>query len=116
MDFNLILNDQERAKIELFVADELLFEAVRKVVLFGIYGNGVMEPGVKHDPSQNFALAQVFRALNQGLPISDDELGQNLRAQAAGIKLLEVAFGQLENIQELRGGSGESEPAPNKAE
>ena len=116
MDVNIVLSDQEKAKIEAFVADKECFEAVRKVLLFGIYNNGVLKLGEEHDPTVNFALTQVFKALNQGLPINNEELGQNLRAQAAGIKLVAVAFGQLESIQEVRGESVDAENSPNKAE
>ena len=68
----------------------------------GIYQNGVMAPGEPHNPAQNFALAQVFKAINAQLPISDEELGQNIRAQGAGT----ITIGNSSNPVMIGGGAG----------
>lgn len=103
------LSDQEKSQIEKFVGNKKMFEAVRKVLLAGIYENGVLKPGEDHDPSKNFALTQVFTALIHGHPISDEDIGQNIRAQAAGIRLVETGFKKLVDLKETA-----PVPAPGK--
>jgi hypothetical protein len=93
-----MLNDKEKSEIEKFCANETLKEAVRKVLLAGIYENGVLKEGQKADPSKNFALYEAFMSTN-GAPITDAELGQVIRAKAWGIKAVEMAFAELDNIK-----------------
>lgn len=93
--FDEILSDQEKAKLEAFAKDRTLFEAVRKVLLFGVYYNGTLRPGVKADPGKNFALQLPFA--NDGT-ISDELIGQDVRAAVRGIRLVEGAFKEFERF------------------
>lgn len=93
-----MLNDKEKSEIEKFWANDTLREAVRKVLLAGIYENGVLKEGKKADPSKNFALYEAFQS-TQGAPITDAELGQVIRAKAWGIRTVEMAFAELENTK-----------------
>jgi len=95
------LSDVEKSQIEKFVGNVKMFEAVRKVLLAGIYENGVLKADQPHDASKNFALTQVFTALINGHPISDEDIGQNIRAQAAGIRLIETGFKKLSDLKEV---------------
>jgi len=97
--FKDILSDVETEKVAQFNDDPVMKEAIRKVLLAGVYHNGVIEKGEKHDPSRNAALTMAFRAINQGLPVSNQDLGENVRAIAQGVKQIEVAFGQIEKIR-----------------
>lgn len=114
MDPIQYLSDQEKAQIEKFVGNRMQFEAVRKVLLAGIYFNGVLVPGEAHDPSMNFALTQVFTALINGHPVSDADIGENIRAQAAGIRLVETGFKKLSEIETKKeeGGKGKGKGNP----
>ncbi len=89
-----ILNDQEKVKVGLFVEDTVMFEAVKKVLLAGIYYNGVLKPGVNSDPLQNYALSL---ASNPG--ISNEILGQDLRATSEGIMFLENGLKKLKDYK-----------------
>lgn len=91
------LTDLEIAKIEAFNADEVMVGAVRKVLLAGIYSHGVVEKGFKHNPLQNGAFSLV--ALSPTNPIPDEIIGQQLRAQWAGINAIENAFDKLGTIK-----------------
>lgn len=93
--FDQILSDQEKAKLEAFAKDRTLLEAVRKVLLFGIYNNGTLKPGEKVDPGQNFALSLAFA--NDGT-LSDEQIGQDVRAAVRGIRLVEGAFKEFEKF------------------
>lgn len=84
------LSDIEREKIALFNEDSILREAVKKVLLKGIYENGTLRAGKPADPLQNFALAIAFDP-----QYSNEQLGADLRASASGISLLEQGFKKL---------------------
>ena len=90
------LTDLEIAKIETFCADTEMYEAVKKVVLAGLYHNGVIIKGESHDAARNFALALVNS--EQG-DKTDAQIGQELRAAHTGISLLLTSFNELRNIK-----------------
>ncbi len=68
-------------------------EAVRKVLLAGIYNQGVLKPGYPAEVASNFALALVFN--NAKGEISNELLGQDLKASAMGIRLVDTAFKRM---------------------
>lgn len=91
------LTDLEISKIEAFCADEVMFDAVKKVLLQGIYSHGVIQKGFKHDPLNNAAFN--LASLSVQNPIPDAELGANIRGMWAGINYLHNAMKDLENIK-----------------
>ena len=92
-----MLSNQEIKKIESFCKDEKMFNAVKKVLLQGIYVHGVSVPDAKPDPLKNGAFSLV--SLTGNYPVSDEVLGQQLRAQWAGVNALENALVELKNIK-----------------
>lgn len=96
MDF---LNTIEKSEIEKFLENTTLKEAVKKVLLSGIYFNGTLKEGEKANATRNFALALASVGISQG--ITDEVLGQDIRARAVGIGLLEDAFSQLETLKKV---------------
>lgn len=90
------LTDQEIKKIEAFNTDKVLVEAIRKVLLQGLYTHGVLKKGQKHNPLHNAAYRLAGLALEN--PIPDELLGQHIRGQFAGLNSLENAFSELEKI------------------
>ena len=86
-----ILSDQEKDAIAAFTQNEVLVEAVKKVLLVGIYGNGTLKKGEAADPLRNFAFGAVFNRPD----ISNEHIGEELRAAMSGINTLETAFQNL---------------------
>ena len=84
------LSDIEAEKLIQFNTDPIMREAVRKILLAGVYLNGVLEPGKPGMPKRNFALALAFR---EGM--TNEMLGQDLRAAAEGIRTIETAFDKI---------------------
>ena len=84
------LNEQEQAKISQFVMDDVMREAVKKVLLFGLYNSGTIEKGKIHDPMHNFALVKAADA-----DVGDKELADYVRACYQGINAIELGFGDL---------------------
>lgn len=91
------LNDLQKAKIEAFCADEEMFNAVRKVLLAGIYEHGTVQAGYEPNPLENGAYS--LAAIAVGNPIPDEVLGQHVRGQWAGINALKNALDRLTSIK-----------------
>lgn len=92
------LSDQEKAKIVQFNEDEVMKEAVRKVMLKAMYTQGTLRKDMESNPLNNGALNLAFAAL-RGNDISDANLGADLRGLASGINLLESGFAELERVE-----------------
>ena len=95
MDTKTFLNDSELAAVTAFVANPTAFEAVKKVMLFSIYGSGVLTPGEPGKPMFNWALSIT----NNNSDADDVKLGQLLRAQAYAVNNVESAFDKLKEFQ-----------------
>jgi len=91
------LNEIEIEKIEAFCKDEILLEAVKKVILQGLYTHGVNHPGQKAEPLLNGAFSLV--SMTMGNPIPNELLGEQLKAQWAGINTMHNAFESLKSIR-----------------
>ena len=99
------LNDVEIDSLQQFIDNPVLMSAVKKVLLSGIYFEGIIKEGDDIDPKENFLLALA----NQDK--SAEELGKELRARAEGIRLLELGFKKLERFKKV----GESQVKRNQA-
>lgn len=95
------LSDLEKVKIESFCKDTEMYNAVKKVLLAGLYTHGVLQAGVAHNPLQNAAFHLVSVSVDN--PISDDVLGQHTRGMFYGINALEVGFNRLSNVTSKTG-------------
>lgn len=97
---NEILSEIEMDAVLRFKADPLMFSAVKKYLLAILYKQGVVESGVAHDATQNFALNLARSATHpKGTPRTDEELGQNLRAMTYGVQLLEGGFTEMSEME-----------------
>lgn len=91
------LSDLEVLKIEAFVKDADMYEAVRKVVLASIYEHGTIQAGYTPDPLKNGAFSLAAVAVSN--PIPDEVLGQHIRGMWAGVNAMHNAFNDLEGIK-----------------
>ena len=99
---NEILNDIEKDKIRSFAEDKVLFAAVKKYVLAVVYRHGVVEKGKDFQGNVNWALQFAWGATESaGIPRTDEELGQQLRALTFATKLVESGFKELEEMKEV---------------
>lgn len=90
------LNDIEKEQIEVFYKNDVMREAVKKVLLAGIYYNGTLKAGVKAEPAKNFALAI---ASQRGL--TNEQIANDMRAIVEGISIVEGAFKELGTFNKL---------------
>lgn len=96
-----ILTDIEKEKIAKFCEDDFLLETIKKYVLAVAYRHGVVEKGNPHVGNRNYALQMAWGATQSGIPRSDEELGQNLRALAYAVQLVESGFKELKEIKQV---------------
>lgn len=87
----------EVSKIEQFCADTEMYNAVKKVLLAGIYTHGTVQRGFTPDPLKNGALSLVH--LSTANPVTDEVLGQHIRGVWEGLNALQNAFQNLNNIK-----------------
>lgn len=106
------LDDSEQEVIKHFVANETMKQAVKKVILSGIYQMGTLkkgEPAMGIKAGQepmNFALVMACR---KGVKYED--IGRDVKACWEGMNALQLAFDDLELFSEVE----TPEPKPNQA-
>ncbi len=89
------LDDLEKEKVIQFFEDDVMREAVKKVILEPIYFQGTLKKGQKADPTKNFGL--VFVSNNKGL--TDGRMGSYMRALWEGINFVEMGFAKLSTFK-----------------
>lgn len=90
------LNEAEEIELTKFADNKLMFSAVKKVLLAGIYYNGTLIQGkAPIDPTKNFALTTAAVA-QMDSSITDETIGRNLRASSVGINLVNFGFEKCE--------------------
>ena len=92
-----LLNEQEQTYIQQFWENEKMREAVRKVLLAGLYDNGTIKKEKKPNFLYNSALSLINADEAGGYPqvITNEQLGQKLRAYWEGLKVIENAFNAM---------------------
>ncbi len=85
-----VLDDHEKLAIQMFYDNEIQREAVKKILLFGIYQNGTLQKGKAANPLNNFALGLASNAAE--LHLKNEDLGEQLRAAWEGIQFVERAW------------------------
>lgn len=102
-----VLSVLEQAALQNVAGDEVTMEAIRKVMLFGLYNNGTIQPGIQTDPMRNFAIRLVADPSR-----TDEQIGAFLRANAMGISLVESGFDEIRKFKVEESGDKEnSNPA-----
>lgn len=91
------LSELEITKIEQFCADKEMHDAVKKIMLAGIYTHGTVQKGYTPNPLQNGAFALASLATTN--PIPDNVLGEHIRGMWAGVNALENGFNELNKIK-----------------
>jgi hypothetical protein len=91
--FDSFIDDLEKEKISQFYRDDVMREAVKKVIMAGLEQAGVPRPGKPLDSLYNPALIMVSKADQTGA--SDEQIGQSVRALWAGINQVEAAFDNM---------------------
>jgi len=111
---NQILTEIEADKIIALAQDPVAFNALKKYILAVVYKHGVITKGEDYNGTVNFALNLVWPSTQQnGMPRTDEEIGQNLRALTYATQLVESGFKEL---SEMKKPEPEEELVENPAE
>lgn len=85
------LTELEHTLVEAFFNNETQRDAVKKVLLHGIYKNGVMTAGQKHNANENWVYSLPWKADGQNT-VSNEQLGAEVRAIAEALRAIETVF------------------------
>jgi len=106
------LTDLEVSEIEKFNSNPSMSDAVKKVLFAVINVRGAVGKGKKIDPFKNGALGLVSLANAGKAIISNEMLGEDLRAYYTAIELLESGFKELTKVKLTKEeGTPETNPA-----
>lgn len=92
--YESVLSPVEISKVELLAQDDVLIGALKKILLFGAYYNGIMKKGETPNSLMNFAL----RIDEQNI-LTDAQVGAILRAKVEGIATVEGGFNVIESFK-----------------
>lgn len=96
------LNDIEKDEVRKFAENSVAFNAVKKVILEGLYNQGRLEAGKPADPLKNFMLGHISTPKGTTpapILMKDDKgLGEDIRALMQGVSLLVDGFETLESF------------------
>lgn len=92
------LNDQEIEKLIAFNKDEVMREAVKKVILEEIYYKGCLKAGEPANPLKNYTLAMASKK-GQFTP---EQIGNDLLATWEGINMVESGFQSLSKFKGIK--------------
>lgn len=93
------LSEREVKAVQKFLLDERMKEAVKKVLLSGVYFDGMLTPDKPADPLKNFALA-AFTTPQSSL-LTQEQKGAKLEAIINAISMIETGFRELEKCKEV---------------
>jgi hypothetical protein len=94
------LNDIEKAEVVAFLENKVMSNAVKKVLLSGVYFDGTMEAGKEHDPLKNFVLGRLSQ--QHALMNDNKHLGDLARSMIDAVSMLETGFAELEKCKPVK--------------
>ena len=97
-----VLSEIELDKVIAFAQDRMAFEAVKKYVLAVAVAHGTFEKDKPFKGNVNFALNLAWPATQGKVKLSDEELGQNLRALTYAVQLVESGFSEIAEMKEIK--------------
>jgi hypothetical protein len=101
--YKTFLNDIERDALSTIADKPTAINALKKVLLADVYFKGTLRTGIAPDPTRNAALSLAIT----NSTATNEVLGQDVRAIAEGVRLIEGAIGRLEKFKSVK-------PAPAK--
>lgn len=92
------MTELEKDSLMQFSKNPIMVEAVRKVLLAGLYSNGTLRAGALAEPTRNMAFSLVA---NPQTEYSNEQLGADLRALWAGINAVEGGFNEIKRLAKV---------------
>ena len=89
------LRDVEKSALAAIADNSVAVLALKKVILADVYYKGVLRKDVDPSPTRNAAYALVITKPD----LSNEQLGEDLRAQSEGARLVEMGMARLEKFK-----------------
>ena len=95
------LSEAEEVELRKIVKNDLLMTGLKKFLLQDIYGHGTLKEGKEADPLRNFAVSFLYDPVSGNeYNVSNQDLGERLRASLEGIRLVHTSFNRLEKFKQ----------------
>jgi hypothetical protein len=95
------LSEAEEVELRKIVHNEVAMTALKKMLLQDIYAYGTLKEGKEPDPLRNFACSFLYDPVTgQEYHVSNQDLGERLRASLEGIRLVHTSFNKLEKFKQ----------------
>lgn len=93
----LNLTDNDKELLTAFNENTILSDLIYKCLTVGIYTNGVVFKDRENTPRINWALSLAWSRPD----LSDEQIGQDIRATANGLRSLEEAFDKIKQFKRV---------------
>jgi len=97
-EYDNIINDIEKNELSKFAENPAMMGAVKKVLLRGVYFDGVLRKGETPEPLKNFLLSIVSSAMDKD---NDQKIANTIRAASMGIQVVEHTFREFEKFKKV---------------
>lgn len=94
------LNDLEIEQVKIFNSNQVMKEAVRKILLAEIYYNATLKAGEPAQPYRNAVLGFLLTEDGNIRSVNDEQLGREVRGFAEGISMVQRGFAKLAKYSE----------------
>jgi len=99
--FKDVLTSKELLKLQGIIKDKTFLSALKKLFLSSIYYNGTLEKDVEPEPRRNFICNLLYTEdMSMDYNISNERLGEKVRASVEAIRLIEQSFRELELLED----------------
>ena len=96
-EYDNILNEIEKNELSKFAENPVMLNAVKKILLRGVYFDGTLKAGEKPEPLKNFLLSIISKSMD--IAQSDEKIANDLKAICMGIQVVEFTFKELEKFK-----------------
>lgn len=94
-----VLSSEEKELVKTFVENTKQFDAVKKILLSGVYSDGVMHQEKPADALQNFVLGTMSHPLMVNAPMA--EKGMKMTAILDAVGMVESGFESLLHFKQV---------------
>ena len=99
--FKDILTPKELLKLQSILKDKPLLGGLKKLFLSSVYYNGTLAADQEPEPRRNFICNLLYTEdMSMDYNISNERLGEKVRASVEAIRLIEQSFRELELLEE----------------
>jgi len=96
-NFNDVLDEYERKKLESVASDDVVMNALKKILLYTIYSAGSLHKGKKpYNPTEN-----VLLSFGANMNLTHEEKGRIAESMVTGVTIVEQGFRALEMFKKL---------------